>query len=94
VRAAGGRYDAVLVDLRAGESLAAELRAMYADLPILIAANEHAGTPRERFAGDSGVAVITKPYNAARLQTALEELQARSEADFSGSSLDLRLRRS
>jgi DNA-binding response OmpR family regulator len=93
-RAAGGRYDAVLVDLPAVESLVAELRTMHANLPILISANEHAGTMRERFAEDRWVAVIHKPYNAAKLQAVLDELRARSSADFSGSSFDLRARRS
>jgi signal transduction histidine kinase len=93
LRAAGGRYDAVLLDLplpdKGGESLVAELRAMHADLPILIATNEHASAMRDRFAEDRRVKVIHKPYNAARLQAALEELRARSRAGFDDSNLAL-----
>jgi len=69
VRAAGGRYDAVLLDVhlpeKSGENLVAELRAMHANLPILIAAAELADEMRARFAGDRCAAIISKPYNAA-----------------------------
>lgn len=84
VRAAGGRYDAVLLDVsipeNGGNSLVIELRAMYADLPILIASGEAAEAMGERFAGDRCVAVISKPYSAAKLQAALDKLRARCGA--------------
>ena len=84
VRAAGGRYDAVLLDVsipeNGGNSLVIELRAMYADLPILIASSEAAEAMGERFAGDRCVAVISKPYSAAKLQAALDKLRARCGA--------------
>jgi CheY-like chemotaxis protein/nitrogen-specific signal transduction histidine kinase len=84
VRAAGGRYDAVLLDVsipeNGGHSLVIELRAMYADLPILIASSEAAEAMGERFAGDRCVAVISKPYSAAKLQAALDKLRARCGA--------------
>ena len=45
VRALQGRYDLVLIDAdlstRAGEELAQELRAMHANLPLLISSREH-----------------------------------------------------
>jgi CheY-like chemotaxis protein len=81
VRAAQGRYDAVLIDEmlrdKGGEALARELRAMHADLPLLIAS---AGQDRElgaRFADDRRTAIVEKPYDAARLQAAFERLGVR-----------------
>jgi CheY-like chemotaxis protein len=53
---------------------------MYADLPILIASSEAAEAMGERFAGDRCVAVISKPYSAAKLQAALDKLRARCGA--------------
>jgi hypothetical protein len=44
---------------------------------------------RERFAEDRRIEVIHKPYNAARLQAALEDLRARSRAGFNDSTLAL-----
>ena len=81
IRAARGRYDAVVLDIRlpdrAGDSIAAEVRALHADMPILIASGEHAQELAERFAEDRCIGVIAKPYNAARLATALTELGVR-----------------
>jgi PAS domain S-box-containing protein len=78
IRVARGRYDAVVLDARlpdrAGEGLAAELRALHADMPILIASGEHAETLAKRFADDRCTRVIAKPYNAATLTRALEGL--------------------
>ena len=94
VRAAGGRYDTVLLDLpladKSVESLVAELRAMYADLPILIAADEPA-IMRGRFAKDRCVNVISKPYDAAKLETALGELRKRRGRETPSSSAGLLL---
>ena len=90
IRAAGGRYDAVVMDVpspeKGGESLVNALRAMHSDLPILIASNDLVEALRERFADDRRVAVIGKPYNAARLQSALDELRARRGADLAGNT--------
>ncbi|HEX8486868.1 response regulator [Sphingomonas sp.] len=81
IRASRGRYDAVVLDIRLpdgrGTSLAAELRALHADLPILIATGEHETDARVRFANDRCVSVIGKPYNAAMLTSALETLGVR-----------------
>ena len=78
LRAARGRYDAVVLDIRlpdsSSDSIAAEVRALHADMPILIASGEHADTLAERFASDRCVAVIAKPYNASRLTSALKQL--------------------
>jgi PAS domain S-box-containing protein len=78
VRAAQGRYDAVVLDIRPdekrGDALVLELRAMYADLPILLAAAEPVDELRTRFAADKCVEVIAKPYDADRLEAALKAL--------------------
>jgi PAS domain S-box-containing protein len=84
VRAAQGRYDAVVLDVglpeKRGDALAVELRAGYARLPILLVSDEHEAELRRRFAGDSCVGVIGKPYNAAKLQAALDGLGVRCGA--------------
>jgi CheY-like chemotaxis protein len=81
VRAAQGKYDAVLIDEmlrdKSGEALARELRAMHADLPLLIASKEADPKLSARFAEDRCTAVIEKPYNAARLHAALDRLGVR-----------------
>ncbi len=83
MRAARGRYDAVVLDVssqeRGSEALAAELRAMHADLPILLATNRHEELA-ERTAADRCTAVIAKPYNAARLTSTLQALGVRCRA--------------
>jgi DNA-binding response OmpR family regulator len=80
-RAARGRYDAVVLDARlpdrAGDGLAAELRAMHADMPILIASGEHSEALADRFANDRCTTLIAKPYNSATLTKALEALGIR-----------------
>ena len=72
-----------------GELLVNELRAMHSDLPILIASNDFAEALRARFADDRCVAVINKPYNAAGLQSALDELKARCGAHSAGRPPDV-----
>jgi PAS domain S-box-containing protein len=84
VRAARGRYDAVVLDARlqaqAGETIAAELRALHADLPILLSAAEAVEDLVARFAGDRCTAVIAKPFNISKLTEALQRLGARCGA--------------
>ncbi|PAX06548.1 PAS domain S-box protein [Sphingomonas lenta] len=82
VRAAQGRYDAVVLDAglpdKAGDAVLAELRALHADMPILlaVAAGEEAGL-RERLAGDRCAGVIARPFTGGRLAEALRELGVR-----------------
>jgi CheY-like chemotaxis protein len=78
-RAAQGRYDAVLLlddELpdKTGEALAVEMRANFADLPILVASAERMGPLAARFAKDRGIAIIGKLYDTTELQSALTEL--------------------
>jgi PAS domain S-box-containing protein len=78
VRAAQGRYDAVLLDDdlpdRPGEEVARELRALHSDLPILIASQERETELRAQFRDDRCIAVIAKPYKAGGIQEALRSL--------------------
>jgi CheY-like chemotaxis protein len=78
VRAAQGRYDAVLLDDdlpdKGGEALVVEMRANFADLPILIASAERVGPLAARFAKDRHVAVIGKLQDISEIQSVLTEL--------------------
>jgi two-component system cell cycle sensor histidine kinase/response regulator CckA len=73
-----GELHAVIVDLglpdRAGDQLAGDLRTIKADLPIVIASGRTEREIRERFASDSRVAVLAKPYTASMLVDALAEV--------------------
>ncbi len=75
LRAARGRYDFVAIFAeppdKSSELLASELRAMHADLPLLIVAGEKAADFRRRFASDPFTR-ITPHAQAAELQAMLE----------------------
>jgi DNA-binding response OmpR family regulator len=81
VRAARGRYDAIVLDVQLpdqmGDAVAAELRAMHVDLPILLTSSEQTEELAERFKGDRCIGVIAKPYNAAKLMNVLHTLGVR-----------------
>jgi CheY-like chemotaxis protein len=66
---------AALVDMglpdRQGDQLAAEIHALRADLPIVIASGRSGRELRDRFAGDRRIAVLVKPYTASLLLEAL-----------------------
>ena len=72
-RAAQGRYDAVLLagplPDKGEEALLAELRALFAHLPVL-----SAGPLPARFAGDRCMASLPEPWDAEGLAAALREL--------------------
>jgi CheY-like chemotaxis protein len=57
-----------------GDSLLRELRALYSDLPIVIASGARAAQLKRHFNGDRSVAVIAKPYKAGTLQDTLRLL--------------------
>ena len=69
---------AVIVDLglpdRTGDQLAAEMRGMRADLPIVIASGRSERELKDRFAQDPRIAILVKPYTAAMLLDALASL--------------------
>ncbi len=81
LRAAQGRYDAVVLDTglpdKHGEALAGELRALYADLPILLASDVPEKSMKDRLAHDRCIAVLQKPYSGSQLVDALRTLGMR-----------------
>jgi CheY-like chemotaxis protein len=78
VRASQGRYDAVFIGAqladRAGDVLAEELRALYADLPLLLAAEGDVESVVKKFANDRCTKVLTKPFSGTMLVTALRTI--------------------
>jgi CheY-like chemotaxis protein len=84
VRAALGRYDAVVLEAqlpdKTGEALAVELRALHADLPLLILGDTNFDDLHRRFAADHNTGVIRTPYDAETLKAALGALGVRSRA--------------
>ncbi len=77
VRASQGRLDAVVVGAPSDKStlaMAVELRALYADLPLLVLAGEDAERLRQRFAGDRCVGWLDPARDLGQVATALAEL--------------------
>ncbi|MEZ0495351.1 PAS domain S-box protein [Sphingomonas sp. IW22] len=81
VRAAQGRYDAVVIGMnladRAGDALALELRALYADLPLLIAGEGGMDAVKDKFSDDRCTDVLTKPFSGAMLIAGLKAVYDR-----------------
>lgn len=69
---------AAIVDLglpdRTGDLLAADMRALRADLPILIASGRSERELRDRFTSDPRIGTLVKPYTASMLVDALASL--------------------
>jgi signal transduction histidine kinase/DNA-binding response OmpR family regulator len=84
IRASRGSYGAVIIDCdlpdRRGKALVSELRALQADLPLLLVLAKGGGQPDEPFPNDRCTLSIAKPYNMEALQNALRELGARCTA--------------
>jgi len=76
-----GRIDAVILDVglpdRKGDMVAVDLRALYADLPIVIATGYEDGELRERFKDDRLITFFAKPYNSAEVVPVLKSLGVR-----------------
>jgi len=74
----GDAISAVVIDLglpdRTGDEIATEMRALRADLPILIASGRSEKELRERFKVDGRVGIMVKPFTGPMLVAALEEL--------------------
>jgi PAS domain S-box-containing protein len=77
-RAAQGRYEAVILDDEATDrgttSLLRELRALFADLPIVLASTRSPEELMRQFGEDRHVAVIAKPYKVETLYDTLRSL--------------------
>jgi CheY-like chemotaxis protein len=69
---------AALVDIglpdRPGDQLADEIHAMRGELPIIIASGRSGRELRDRFAGNSRVTVLVKPYTSSMLWDALADV--------------------
>lgn len=70
--------DAVIVDIglpdRKGDALAADLRARFPALPIVIASGYDESGFRQQFGNDPGMGFLAKPYDSAQLKNALRAL--------------------
>jgi signal transduction histidine kinase/DNA-binding response OmpR family regulator len=79
VRAARGSYSAVVIDESLGDgrgpALLKELRALHADLPLLLTASEDAERA-DTLQADRCTGLITKPYHMEALRQALTDLGA------------------
>jgi CheY-like chemotaxis protein len=84
VRILAGRIDAAIIDVglpdRKGDALAAELRAMSAELPIVMASGYLREAAMARFDGDRLVGFVGKPYDRAALASALRALGVEAPA--------------
>jgi CheY-like chemotaxis protein len=71
-------FAAAIIDLglpdTPGDQVAAALRAIRADLPLLIASGRSERELQQRFATDSRVAFLVKPYTATMLVSVLRDL--------------------
>ena len=73
---------AVIIDLglpdRSGDHVAAEIRALHSDLPILIASGRSERELKERFVLDGRIGIVVKPFTGPMLLDALEKLGVKS----------------
>ncbi len=71
-----GRFEFAVVDLglpdRPGEELIAEIKTLRPDLPIIVASGYSEDILRARIKNDTGLAFLNKPYDLARLQSAID----------------------
>src|SRR5690606_28912517 len=78
----GDQVAAIIIDLglpdRSGDQLAVELRELRPELPIVIASGRSEREIRERFAGDSRLGILVKPYTASMLLDSLEQVGVKS----------------
>ena len=74
-QAPGAEFAAAIIDIglpdRGGDSLAADLRAQWASLPILIVSGYDQDVMGGKFAGDPLVKFVRKPYRSPQLLAAL-----------------------
>jgi DNA-binding response OmpR family regulator len=80
-----------IVDLglpdRKGDELVSELRAMRADLPVVIATGYGTDAVRSRLKGEEGIVILTKPYDISHLRAALGALKLPCAPDNPGGML-------
>jgi len=75
IRLLNGEIDLAIIDIglpgRKGDVLVSELRALYPDLPIVIASGYGEHTLPERFDGDERITFLRKPYTRADFEKAV-----------------------
>lgn len=73
-----GNFAAAILDFglpdRRADELALELRALHAELPLVIASGYDKSEMRGRFVGQDRIAYVTKPYQSVALANALQTL--------------------
>ena len=71
-------FAAVIIDVglpdRPGDSLCAELRSRWAELPIIIASGQDRAALAGRFKDDGYIGVLGKPYDSCMLLDALRQI--------------------
>jgi CheY-like chemotaxis protein len=71
-------FEFAVIDLglpdRPGEELIAELKMLRPDFPIIVASGHSEDTLRDRIKADEHTAFLSKPYDVAGLQTAIDAL--------------------
>ena len=81
-RAHGAEIDAVLLDVHmprlGGEEALRELRALRADLPVLLSSGDDPSQLARRIAADPFTRTLAKPYAVGELLERLEPLLART----------------
>ncbi|MFL5333286.1 MAG: response regulator, partial [Geminicoccaceae bacterium] len=74
----GSGFAAAILDFglpdRTADGLAVDLRALHADLPLVIASGYDESEMRHRFTGQGRIAFVTKPYESFALGNALRTL--------------------
>ncbi len=72
-------FDAIILDVglpdRLGTDLAAEIRGIWPNVPMLIASGRSASELSAQFAADALVRIVAKPYTVADLRSALEAVR-------------------
>jgi CheY-like chemotaxis protein len=80
----GDEIAAIIIDLglpdRPGDQVAAEIRAKYPELPILIASGRSERELKERFAIGGKVGIVVKPFTGPMLYDALEKLGVKASS--------------
>ncbi len=88
LRLSAGRFDVAILDVglpdRRGDALAVEIRALCADLPIVIATGHDQEELRARFRDDRLVALFAKPYSVPDIMPVLASLGVRHPAEREG----------
>ena len=73
-----GGFDAVIMDVglpdRTGDALVREIRSIYPSLPIVVATGKGKTNARQLFQGTKHLAIVSKPYMADDLYSALRTL--------------------